>query len=381
VCRTRSLIVTPPHIALLTTTLDVSGAERVLALLADGLAEAGYRVSVIGLQRRSGALAAAIGDRRVTVDDLGLSNPFGLLGLPGFHRWLAREHVTVVYSFLFHAHLVGRLAARVAGVPLVLTSQQVAGWGGPFRRFLERRTARWSDEFIAVSASVRDDLISRLRVPAERVHVIPNAIRVADFTPADPPFAHAGDDVVIGSACRLAPEKDHASLIRGFALLKKAHPRVRLKLAGSGALRPAIESLVHELGLEHDVELPGRLDDVRAFYQQLDVYVQPSRTEGLPCAVIEAMSMSRPVVATDVAGNRDAVVDGVTGVLVDPESPAAWCHALSALIRAPERAREMGEAGRRRAVEAFDAQTMVERTRALIDDRLRALSRVSIAHA
>jgi glycosyltransferase involved in cell wall biosynthesis len=373
--------VPPPHIALLTTTLDVSGAERVLALLADGLAAAGYRVSVIGLQRRSGALAGAIGDRRVTVDDLGLSNPLSLLGLPRFHRWLAREQVTVLYSFLFHAHLVGRLAAQVAGVPLVLTSQQVAGWGGPVRSFLERRTARWSDAFIAVSPSVRDDLISRLKVPADRVHVIPNAIRVADFTPADPPFSRDGDDVVIGSACRLAPEKDHASLIRGFALLRQRHPRVRLKLAGSGALRSSIESLVGELGLEQDVDLPGRLDDVRGFYQGLDVYVQPSRTEGLPCAVIEAMSMGRPVVATDVAGNRDAVVDGVTGVLVPSESPSGWADALATLIDAPGRARDMGAAGRRRAIEIFDARQMVERTRALIDDRLRALSHVSVAHA
>lgn len=359
----------PPatHITLLTTTLDVSGAEQVIALLADGLADAGYRVSVLGLQRRSGALAGIIRNPQVFVGDLGMSSAMDVGVARRLRQWLIGERVTILYSFLFHAHLVGRWAAHRTRMPLVISSQQVAEWGGWVRRTLERWTAPWCDVFVAVSPSVRDDLVTRLRVPAERVWVIPNAIRVADFTPARTPFATDGPDAAIGSACRLAREKDHESLLRGFALLKDRYPAARLRLAGSGPLAPQIHTLIAQLGLDRHVEMLGRIDDVRSFYQGLDIYVQPSRTEGLPCAVLEAMTMARPVVATDVPGNRDAVVDQETGLLITPASPVAWAEALSALLDDRERARHLGRMGRKRALAAFDVARMIDETLRLLD--------------
>jgi glycosyltransferase involved in cell wall biosynthesis len=121
----------------------------------------------------------------------------------------------------------------------------------------------------------------------------------------------------------------------------------------------------------------GQIADVASFYDSLDVYVQPSRTEGLPCAVVEAMAMSRPVVATDVAGNRDAVVPGVTGLLIPAGSPQAWAAALTSIAGDVAYAQRLGAAGRQRAVEMFDAKAMIASTLCMFEELLKPSVRSS----
>ncbi len=360
----------PPHVVLLTTSLDVSGAERVMALVAEGLAREGYRVSVTALMKRSGALADIIRHPDVQVFDFGMSGRLDV-GVAGrVTRWLEDEQVSVLYTFLYHSHVVGRYAGHRAGVPHIISSQQVANWGGPGRRALDRWTARWCDRIVAVSEGVRDDVVHGMRFPAEKVRTIYNAVEVDTFQPRRPAFTAAapGHQVVIGSASRLAAEKDHESLIRGFALARTRMPTLLLRLAGSGPLAPHLQSVVSQVGLGDSVQLLGHVSDMRAFYETLDVYVQPSRTEGLPCAVVEAMAMERPVVATDVPGNRDAVEPGVTGWLIPPGSPSAWADALVTAAQNPHISVEFGLAGRRRAEALFDVRSMIASTVRLLDE-------------
>ena len=358
-----------PHIAFLTTTLDVSGAERVMALLADGLSAHGYRVSVIALKSGAGALRQLIANPDVTVMDLGITGIHTVGGIRRLRHWLTTENVSVLYTFLYHAHVLGRVVGHLSNVPHIISSQQVANWGGPVRQTLDRWTARWCDRVIAVSEGVRQDLVERMKVPAQRVAVIFNAIDVSSYSSRIAPFAHVHDrEIVIGSASRLAPEKNHESLIEGFALALAITPRLRLRLAGSGPLAPTLERLIQTKRLSHAVQLLGHVGDMRAFHDSIDLYVQPSRTEGLPCAVIEAMAMSRPVVATDVPGNRDAVEAGVTGWLIEPDSHSAWAAAIDRAVRDPVQATSFGIAGRQRAEQLFGAPQMIADTLQLLRD-------------
>jgi L-malate glycosyltransferase len=368
-----------PHIALLTTTLDVSGAERVMALLADGLCREGYRVSVAALQRRSGALARLILDPDVQIIDFGMSGPLDARVLGRVRRWLRREQVSVLYTFLHHAHVIGRYAGHREGVPHIVSSQQVANWGGPVRQALDRWTSRWCERMVAVSDGVRRDIVERMGFPEERVPVVFNAIDVRSYESQVIPFSRSSKTgtIVLGSASRLAHEKNHESLLRGFAIARQFVPQLRLTLAGGGPLAGRLADLVRQEGLSDVVELLGHVDDVRTFHDRVDIYVQPSRTEGLPCAVIEAMAMRRPVVATDVAGNRDAVVDGETGWLIPPDSDEAWARGLCEAVSDRSRAIAFGEAGRERAERLFDVSRMVASTVQM----LRELGAVTPAHA
>jgi starch synthase (maltosyl-transferring) len=358
------------HVALLTTTLDVSGAEKVVALLADGLSREGYRVSVVGLQRRSGALRQIIHDRGVEVIDLGVSGPWDVAAIGRLRRWLVAERVSILYTFLFHAHVIGRYAAHQAGTPYVISSQQSTAWDGAVRRMLDRWTARWCDCVVAVSDSARRDLISTVGLPPDQVRVIVNAVDVTSFWPTTRPFerTQSAGHVAFGSASRLTIERDHESLLHGFAAAWRRAPHLRLRLAGAGPLRPRLENLARSEGVADVVTFLGQVDDVRAFYDELDVYVQPSRTEGLPCAVVEAMAMSRPVVATDVAGNRDAVAPGETGWLIPPGSSEAWTAGMLEAARDPSRAMNFGRSGRQRAEDLFDVRRMIRSTVELITE-------------
>ncbi len=355
-----------PHIVLLTTTLDVSGAEKVMALLAEGLADAGFRVSIVGLQRRSGALARLVKRADIDVIDLGLGGVWDVGVATRLRRLLREQHVSVLYTFLYHAHILGRLVARFTKVRHIISSEQVADWGTPVARALDKWTARWCDRVIAVSEGVKDDVVGRMKIDEDRVRVIYNAVDVRHYESSRAPFDPAdGDVIVLGSASRLAAEKNHESLLRGFAMAHRNDARLRLRLAGTGPLAGHIAALVMQLNLREAVTLLGHIQDVRSFYDGIDLFVQPSRTEGLPCAVIEAMAMERPVIATDVPGNRDAVVHGATGWLIEPDSETAWAQQIASVTGDPERARSFGKAGRKRAEHLFDARPMVANTIAL----------------
>lgn len=377
------MVARTPHIALFTTTLNVSGAERVMALVADGLARAGYRVSIAALMKQSGALATLVHEPGVKVLDFGMAGRLDL-GVTGrVSRWLREEDVSVLYTFLYHSHLIGRYAGHRAGVPHIISSQQVANWGGQVRGALDRWTARWCDRMVAVSDGVRDDVVQRMRFPAGKVRTIYNAVDVDTYVTQRRPFDGTQHDgrVVVGSASRLAAEKDHETLIRGFALARARVPGLRLRLAGSGPLEPHLRAVVANAGLTDAVDMLGHVSDMRTFYDTLDLYVQPSRTEGLPCAVIEAMAMERPVIATNVPGNRDAVESGVTGWLIAPESPAAWADALTAAARERQATIDAGRAGRLRAETLFDVSAMVASTISLLDELVpRPVAPVTTAH-
>lgn len=362
--------VRPIHVALFTTTFDVSGAERVLAHLALGLAARNYRVSILGLQRRSGALETLLHGTNVVFRSFDVRTQWDPRPLWKLRRFLRDEHVDVLYTFLFHPLVIGRIVGRWAGVPLVLSSQQTMEWERPHEVWLNRVTARWCDCVVAVSHNVQTYLEQKVHIPLEKLTTIYNCVDVAAFTPDQPVLPDRPHVATIGFAARLVPEKDFETLLQAFARLAAERPGVRLRLAGDGPLRDKLQGSIASMGLSDRVELLGQVENMVAFHRSLDVYVQSSHIEGLPCAVLEAMSTARPVVATGVGGNADAVAEGVTGFLVPPRSPELMAERFASLIDDPPLARAMGDRGRERVLELFSAEGMVRNTEELID-RLR----------
>jgi glycosyltransferase involved in cell wall biosynthesis len=348
----------------LTTSLDVGGAERVLIQAAAALRAHGFEVLVAAFEGRGGQVARELSASGVTVIDLRISRHVALWAIPNVVRLLRECRVSVIYTFLIHAHLVGRLAGRLAGTPVVLSSQQVMGWEGRLADWLNRVTSRWCTRVVAVSSNVADYLV-RIGVPRNKVVVIYNCVDVAGFSCEASAASAAG---LIGSVARLSPEKDHATLLRALALVRKTYPDVRLVLAGDGPERPRLESLAGDLGVASAVEFLGQVADVRPLLSSIDVFVQSSHVEGLPVAVLEALAACRPVIATDVGGNREAVVDGECGYLVPPSHPEALAAAIARVLADPVGAAAMGRRGRQHVQAQFGREAMVRRTLALLYD-------------
>jgi glycosyltransferase involved in cell wall biosynthesis len=173
------------------------------------------------------------------------------------------------------------------------------------------------------------------------------------------------DDVVIGSVGRLEPQKRFDLLLRAFAHLRREWPRARLLIAGDGSLRQQLERQRSELGLAESCTLTGHVSDVIAFHEGLDLFVQSSEYEGTPNAVLEAMAMETPIVATSAGGTAELVNDGLHGRIVPIGSAEVLAAAMHQAFTDPSSSRAMADAARQRVETELSFETRARRVEAI----------------
>lgn len=261
----------------------------------------------------------------------------------------ARLLATLQVSYLRERRSVRAVRSGGEIVSRPTPSERWFAWfRAPILAALGRATARLADRVVAPSRATAAEL--REDYGARSVAVIPNGIAPA-ASPSRPPGRDdpAGGPVVL-YAGRLRTRKAVAVLLEAFARLRDEHPAAALVLAGDGEQRPALERQARRLGIADAVRFAGAQprDAMAGYYAAADLFCLPSLYEGFPLAILEAMAAGLPVVATAVAGVPEAVEHGVTGLLVAPGDAGALARALAELAADPERARRMGEAGRRR---------------------------------
>ncbi len=361
--------------------LNVGGPSLHVVHLAVGLRPLGYEtLLVVGREGpREGNLldwAEAQGAACVQLRGLGreihpLSDSRSLVEV---YRLMRRFRPAIVHTHTAKAGLLGRLAARFAGVPVrvhTFHGHVLRGYFGPLRsrafRALEARLARRSSALVAVSEAVKRDLVElRVAAPAH-IRVIPlgldleplaagplprgalrRAAGVADATP------------LVGCVGRLAAIKDLGTFLEAAARIHHARPEVRFALVGDGEERALLEARCTGLGLAGAVCFHGWRQDMAAVYGDLDVVVNSSRNEGTPVALIEALAAGRPVVATRVGGTPDLLGEGERGFLVPPRDPEALARAvLGVLSDAPEAGRRAA-AGRAYVLARHTRQRLVQ---------------------
>lgn len=264
----------------------------------------------------------------------------------------------------YKAHILGRLAARRAGIPAIAVSR---GWTGETRKvklyeWLDRRHLRFMDHVVCVSDGQAEKVRKWCRVPASRMSVIRNSARLNAFESNDLlarvrlldffPRASGVSKVIVGAG-RFSPEKGFGVLVDAAAAICRDHPTAGIVLFGEGTLRPDLEQQVAKLGLMGRVVLPGFRSDLDTLTSAADVVVLPSYTEGLPNIALEASAAGVPVVATAVGGTPEAVADRVNGFLVPPGDPTAIAGKVNELLRDPTLCAKFGAAGRERMREQF----------------------------
>jgi glycosyltransferase involved in cell wall biosynthesis len=220
---------------------------------------------------------------------------------------------------------------------------------------------------VAVSADAAEIARVLERVPASKLMVIHNGIDLSFYRPS-------GDERRPGTraicVARLDTIKDHETLLKAARKVADLRPDFRLDLFGDGPQRASLEELRGRLGLEQIVTLNGQASEVRHHLANSDLFVLSSRSEGISIAILEAMAVGLPVVATDVGGNREVVVHGQTGLLVPAGSPDALAEAMRALVDDPGRSSAMGRAGRDRVEREFDVRCTAARYEHLYQELL-----------
>jgi glycosyltransferase involved in cell wall biosynthesis len=291
-----------------------------------------------------------------------------------FARRLRRERVAVLHTHEFAMNIFGGVAALLARVPALST---LHGRHWVTARPRRARAYRWLHRLgipvVAVADDLADFLAAGLGLARGEIEVVPNGIPVPALPgPAERAARRQAAREALGvpaggrlAVCvgNLYPVKDHATLLRALPAL----PGLRLAIAGRGPEERPLRALATGLGVAERVHLLGLRDDVERVLAAADVFVHPSRSEGLSLAILEAMAAALPVVATAVGGTTHAVEDGATGLLVPPGDPGALARALASLFDRSDAGASLGAAGHERCRAAFSVEAMARRYCALYD--------------
>jgi glycosyltransferase involved in cell wall biosynthesis len=357
-------------IMFLITDLKYGGTPRSVQALAVGLRASGQTVRVVSLFE-GGEVADELRDAGIPVSGLGIETR-PLAAAWNFFRLLRRERPLILHTFLFHANLFGRVLGRLAGVPVVIASERSAEPSKSSARvWMDHMTWRLATIWTANAEAVAHVLGQRESIDRRRVVVIPTGVDTDRFFPgaADPNVRQrlgaSPHDTMLISVGRLDKLKGHSTLIEAFTLLATRRANIRLVLIGDGAEHAALAAQVAASRLADRIRFVGGVADVVPYLRAADLFVLASNTEGTPGAVLEAMAVALPVVATSVGGTPEAVVHGETGILVPPRDPPAFAAAIDRLLDNPDEARRMGERARLRVAERFSVVKTLGLTREL----------------
>ena len=360
----------PRSVALVLPYGVLGAAEDYMLLLADGMAERGWQVSV------AHPSSTAIGDRHSIHRWRWMRVPDGAMLRP----WTLKQHLQAVQPDIIHINQVAlscmAAGALIRSAILVVTAHNPAlphhyGLKG---RTLARIVRSRPDAWIVLSERNRA-LLAREGAHRRSIHIVPPGLPPVRFdTPLPRDAARKvlnlrSESFIVGTVGRLSHPKRHDVLIRALSTLTAAIPELNLVILGDGELKEQTKRLATEL-MPGRVTFAGHRPDVPTLLEAFDVFAMSSDFEGLPFALLEAMAASRAIVTTDVQGAGEAVRHGSEALVVPRRDPKALASAIATLARNKGLARRLGQAARERFVAEFTADLMVDRTEALYAELL-----------
>ncbi|MBN2562406.1 MAG: glycosyltransferase [Phycisphaerae bacterium] len=362
---------TPPTLLHLVSTFQIKTDTKWLVQVARYLDRGSFRLSAACFYT-GGPVRDQLEAMGVRTYNLNVRDERDPRAIVRARRLIAEIGCEIVHTHLLRADLFGGAAARWAEVPIIVSTAYAMG---QYRRQRRRRCDRLLDAMcsrlpthaIAVSQAVKDDCVDRLDMAPDRVTVI--------HTGVDPPEAIDPDRVaalrcewgvgpevpLVVTVARLSYEKGLDTLIDAAEVLRETHPLVRVVVVGEGPDRVDLEARIRDRGLTGMMLLAGFYPDVWPVYAAADVLCLPSKSEGMPNVLLEAMAIGRPVVATAVGGVPEAVVAEENGLLVEPENARQLAAAIARLVDDGATALRLGAAAKRTIEGRFLARDVVAR--------------------
>jgi glycosyltransferase involved in cell wall biosynthesis len=282
---------------------------------------------------------------------------------------IRRQKVKLIISYFESADILGLALAKFTGVPII-SSRRDIGFNLSRRILLVYKCInRYFNKITVVSEAVKYELIRAQKLDNKKIKTIYNGIAVSDFSeiksnPAKKSFGLNDDYPVVAMIANIRPVKGHIYFIHAASIILKSRNYVQFLIVGGdlsidGSFQRKLGQLAKRLKVADNVLFLGRRDDISRVLAAVDVLVAPSLTEGFSNVILEAMAAGKPVVATNVDGNREAVLHGKTGLLVAPRDSHSLAHAVGRLLTDASLAKNMGCAGRKRVETYFTVETMI----------------------
>ena len=365
-------------LAFIIPTMDLGGAEKQLCLLAENLPQDEFEIRVF-LLTRDGPRSARLREAGISVTLIGKRFKLDLSSLVRLRRSLKEFKPDIVHTWLFAANSFGRLAAKLAGVQTILASERcVDPWKTPFHLWIDRYLAK-STKFITTnSGGVRDFYVSRGIAP-EQFELIPNGIEERKSTSISRSEAFERLNVdpskkLVIAVGRLWPQKRYRDLIWAAEMLDTLREDLSLVIIGDGPQRAELMRYRDSVTRVERVRFAGSRDDVASLLPHAEQFWIGSEYEGQSNSLIEAMQARVPVVASDIPGNRDLVIDHQTGRLFPMGDMASLARCAQWIFENPTAAKGLAVAAETRISEEFTVDNMVARHVALYRRTLQALT-------
>jgi glycosyltransferase involved in cell wall biosynthesis len=359
------------NVLVFVTSFDIGGSERQAVELIKNLDRRVFAPSIACI-RREGPLLEELKGSVECVPGFPLTAFYNVSALRQsgrFYRFLRESRPDVVQCFDYYSNVFVVPAARLAGVPVVLTARRdEAVIKSRMQLAVEAWCHRRATGVVINADALKARLVSMHGIDPARVWSVHNGLNIERFDSQgmlhqpEYAFLREGGGVTVAVVANLRQEKGHLMFLEAARLVSNRHSGVRFLIIGEGPMRPKIESRIKALQLEGTVRMTGAIRHIPSALQWIDIAVLPSvANEGFPNAVMEAMASCLPVVATDTGGTRELIIDGHTGFLAAPGDPAALADRLGTLIDDADLRKKMGERGRFRIVTEFTTEKMARR--------------------
>jgi glycosyltransferase involved in cell wall biosynthesis len=365
-----------PHVLLVLDQFPkvLGGGERVVLSLAALLPKYGYRASILTFSVHPES--AGLKSPPCPIYVLPLQRTYDFTALRAafeLRQFLKLQQVQIVHTFFESSDLLaGFVTKSMSKAKLIWSRRDMGILRTRKHNIAYRLMAGAPDAVFAVSEQVRRHCIEVDRIDSARVQTIYNGVNLADWNTASRP-AKAPGELLVTTIGNIRRVKGHDILIKAAAFIVPRFPNVSFTIAGDVLEADyflELQTLVRDLNLSDHFHFVGGITNLGEHLSMADIFVLPSRSEGFSNAIVEAMAAALPVVATSVGGNAEAVDDGVTGILVPSEDPAALSAAITRLLSDPSQARAMGIAGKAFAAENLTTEAMMNRITAVYRDLL-----------
>ncbi len=353
------------RIAYVIPTLDQSGAERQLTLLASGLPRDEYEPHVIALNR-GGHYAQVLQDQQIPVHVLAKRFRLDLLTWFRLRALLKSIRPQIIQSYIFAANSYVRLPGiRPANSHVIVSERCVDRWKSNWQKSVDRKLIERMDVMIANSQSVAEFYSEEIGVPSERLHVVPNGVPAVATNRPGRLHAYLGvssDCRLIGFTGRLAAQKNLRDLIWAFHLLAQAAEcSVGLVLLGDGPQRDSLAQFVTDLGRRDIVHFMGHRTDAAELMQDLSVFCLPSAFEGMSNSLMEAMSCAIPCVVSDIAPNQELIQHEGNGLVFPVGNTTELARALLKCVNEDDFSRQLGQAAQETIEQKHSVAALVTR--------------------
>ena len=289
-------------------------------------------------------------------------------------RIIKQENIHIVHSVGSRADFYARLAAKIAGAPIIISTLAMFVEGfdtDPLRKalyvILDRFSERFVDTFIVVSEALKHTLHTRHHIDKRKITRIYNGVELDLYSPHTKysesirnEFAIQDSTPLVGTIGRCVYQKGFEYFLLAASIILRKYPDVKFILVGDGPLRTQLENMAQRLGIANSIIFTGFRNNIPKILAEMDIFVLSSVLEGLPRVVIEAMAAGKPIVATDIEGAREELNHGQEGIIVPSRNPTALAQGIIELLINRDKAKEMGLRARKKAQRLFDLKETVE---------------------